>query len=279
MKILETNNYSKFVVSPFNRDVRKTKALEESFLKYGWLPAYPLHVRRLENGKLEIIAGHHRFCVAQKLGMDIKYIEDKTFSEQMLHDLEIATTPWTLKDWLMSHERTGKREYGVIYEYHKRTGISLGQCISLLSVHGQNGRTNNMFKEGTLQLSRDLSLADTVGKIIIRCKSIGIPFARDRQFVVAVTKVAMADGFDLETMLNKMDAHKALMQDKKASQKDYVRLLDKIFNRNSKAKIPLAFNAEEAVRQRALAQIVPEKYSGKSRGESRQNHLDAPANR
>ena len=39
MKILETNNYSRFVISPFNRDVRKNKALEESFLKYGWLPA------------------------------------------------------------------------------------------------------------------------------------------------------------------------------------------------------------------------------------------------
>ena len=47
--------------------------------------------------------------------------------------------------------------------------------------------------------------------------------------MVAVTKVAMAEGFDLDTMLNKMAAHKALMQDKKANQKDYVRMLDMIF--------------------------------------------------
>ena len=70
--------------------------------KYGWLPAYPLHGRRREDGRLEIISGHHRLCVAKKLGITIKYIGDKTFSEQMMHDLEVATNPWTLKDWLMS---------------------------------------------------------------------------------------------------------------------------------------------------------------------------------
>ena len=107
--------------------------------KYGWLPAYPLHGRRHEDGRLEIISGHHRLCVAKKLGITIKYIEDKTFSEQMMHDLEVATNPWTLKDWLMSHMRTGKREYGVLYEYHKRTGISLGQCIGLLSINSGIG--------------------------------------------------------------------------------------------------------------------------------------------
>jgi len=280
MKILETNNYSRFVISPFNRDVRKTKALEESMLKYGWLPAYPLHVRRREDGKLEIISGHHRFTVAQKLGMTIKYVEDgKTFSEQMMHDIEVSINPWTLKDWLMSHMRTGKREYEVLYEYHRRTGISLGQCISLLSDYSQGGRINTMFKGGNLQLSRDLSLAETVGKIVIHCKSLGIPFSRDRQFVLAVAKIAMADGFDLDMMIGKITAHKALMREKKANHKDYVRLLDQIYNRNSKTRVPLAFNAEEAARKRALAQSVPEKYSGRSKGKPCQNRLDATANR
>ncbi len=252
MKISESNNYKRFVVSPFNREIRKTNALEKSFLQYGWLSAYPLHVKRLPGpgGQLEIISGHHRFYVAQKLGIMVKYVEDNTIiSEQLLHDIENATNPWTLKDWLISHVRRGDTEYATLYDYHKRTGIGIGNCIALLSAMEGGGKINTKFKEGKLQIAADRTVAEIVGKVVMLCKSLGIPFSKDKLFVGAVAKVSMADGFDLEIMLSKITTHHAIMQ-KKATQKEYIQLLDAVFSRQSHVKIPLAFNTEEAMRKR-----------------------------
>lgn len=257
-KIIETNNYGKFVVSPFNRDVKKTRWLEESMKEHGWLDAYPLHVKRLENGKFEIIAGHHRYAVAQKLGIPVKYVEGK--QEVSIHELERATNPWKLRDWLDSHIRTGKEHYIALMEYHRKTGIGISQCISLLAGYSDGSRLNNLFKDGTFEVG-DMTHANIVGDIVVFCKAYGIPFARSKMFVAAISKVAMADGFNAATLLKKISSHLELMK-KQASMKDYIDLLDLVYNRASRTKVPLAFNAEEAARQRSLAQIIPTKFTG-----------------
>jgi len=77
-KILESNNYQKFVISLFSRNVIKTQGLEESMLKFGFLDVFPVMVRRLDDGRLEILEGHHRFEVACRLGISIKYLKFRT---------------------------------------------------------------------------------------------------------------------------------------------------------------------------------------------------------
>lgn len=261
MKILETNNYGKFMISPMNRDVTKTRWLEQSMQRHGWLNAYPLHVRRIENGQFEVIAGHHRLAVAQKLGIPVKYVEEK--EEVYIHELEKSTNAWTMKDWLTSHVRTGKEDYFAVMEYHKKTGISISMCISLLGGYAGGGRINNEFKDGKFRVG-DMAHAKTVGGIVIFCKAVGIPFARDKMFVSAISKVVWAEGFDPKIFKNKISAHMELMT-KQASMKAYIDLLDLVFNRASRTRVPLAFNAEEAARQRAVAQTIPEKFTGTSK--------------
>ena len=270
MKILESNNYKLFVLSPFNRDIRKTKALEASMLKYGYLPAYPIHARRRTDRLLEIISGHHRFYVACKLGITFLYVEDNK-NQVNLHEIEAATVPWSLNDWLVSHIRTGKKDYLVVQEYHRKTGIGVSQCMSLLSAYSDGRRLNAMFKEGLFEVG-NTETAVIVGELVIHCKALGIPFSRDKQFVAAASKVAMAEGFDLETMKKKIIAHKALMQEKRPSMKAYIIMLDEVYNRGSRIRVPLAFNAEEAVRMRALAQAVPIKFTGRSKASAHPTH-------
>ena len=258
MKIMETNNYQKFVLCSFNRDVKRTGWLEASMLKYGWLDAYPLHVKRLLDGKFEIVAGHHRFFVARKLGIPVKYIEEN--QDVSIHELEQATVHWSMRDWLDSHVRTGKDDYATLMEFHKRTGISISLCISLLSAYAPGGRLNQMFKEGSFELG-SIAHARVVGEIIIFCKGIDIKFARDKSFVAAVDKVVYAEGFDAEILKNKIAAHQELMT-KQPSMRAYIDLLDFVFNRASRTRVPLAFNAEEAARERCMATTVPAKFSG-----------------
>jgi hypothetical protein len=62
-------------------------------------------------------------------------------------------------------------------------------------------------------------------------------------FVKAVSKISWAEGFDLALMKKKIKAHFELLK-KQASKQDYIIMLEMIYNRQSKEKVPLAFNAE-----------------------------------
>lgn len=69
-KLLSTKDYSRFELCQFNRSVAKTKNLRDSMKEHGFIPAYPIHCT-LKGGKLQIKAGHHRFEVAQELGLAV----------------------------------------------------------------------------------------------------------------------------------------------------------------------------------------------------------------
>ena len=105
-RILESNNYSRFELTPFNRDVKKTKHLESLMRREGWIDAYPAHVIRNGDGRLLIKAGHHRFVVAQRLGIPIKYVECKDTTT--IHELEKATIRWSIQDYLDSYVKEGR---------------------------------------------------------------------------------------------------------------------------------------------------------------------------
>lgn len=251
-RILETNNYSKFELLDFNRDVRKTRHLETSMIKHGWIDAYPAHVIRNPNtGKLQIKAGHHRFIVAQKLRIPIKYVECR--DEATIHELERSTTPWKLKDYLISYVRLGKIAYDRVLQYHQETGINLAASISMLG--GESAGSNNLhkqFKDGTYRLG-DPTHATIVGDIALCCKQSGFAYACAKLFIEALSKVVWAEGFSPEVLKKKISRYVDHMK-KQPSKQAYVEMLDSIYNRGSQNKIPLAFLAEEAARKR---NVVP----------------------
>jgi len=256
-KINETNNYSRFVLSSFNRDVKKTFRLRISMLRHGWIPAYPLDVRRLPDGKLEIRDGHHRFEVARNLHIPVKYVECK--DQASIPELIRTHAPWSLKDYLTSHVRSGKPAYTLVFEYHKKTGITLSACISLLA--GESACSFNYiekFKEGSFRLGNTIH-AEIVGAIVLCCKTHGITFACNIYLVQAISKIAWAKGFDPKVMMNKIASFAEFMT-KQPTKQDYVKMLDTIYNRQARIKIPLEFLANEAARQRSVDQAAPTKY-------------------
>lgn len=246
-KILESNNYEKFELTEFNRDVKKTKYLDASMRKHGWIDAYPAHVVRNGGGKLLIKAGHHRFTIAIRLGIPVKYVECNDNST--IHELEKATTKWTLEDYLTSYARSGKEAYLVVEDYRRRTGIGLSACISMLAGDSAgSGNWQRAFKEGTYRLG-NLNHSRVVEAIIKQCKDSGFPYSTQNLFVQAVSKIAWAEGFASEVLKDKIKTFVQFMK-KQATKQDYIEMLDSIYNRQSHVKMPLAFLAEEAARKR-----------------------------
>ena len=198
-----TRAYDKFEILNFNRDIGKTKNLEASMIKHGFLPAHPLHVVMTPQGKLRIKAGHHRFYVARKHGYPVYYIISN--DNATIFELEEASNPWRLPDYLTANLRTGKTAYRIVKEYHSQTGINLRSCISMLAGHSAGSHNKEKeFKQGSLCLDNPHPHAEIVADIITHCLNNKIPWATNDLFVQAISKVAWVDKFDVKRFKHKI---------------------------------------------------------------------------
>src|SRR5574343_1880907 len=248
-KLRATRDYSMFENYELNRDIEKVKRLRESMKRYGFIPALPCYVIRNGNGKLRIKSGHHRAAVAQELGLPIYFvIADDSAS---IYELESSTRPWSTKDFLISHIRSGKNEdYLKVLDYHEKTGIGIQNCISLVA--GECAGSNNhmsKFKEGNFK-SGDFRHAAMVKDVILHMKQAGIDFAHQTLVVNAISKVLMLKEFDAQLFKHKITTFSALFV-KKQNLQQYLELIEEIYNfRQSKQRLPIAFLAEQRSRER-----------------------------
>lgn len=250
--IRETNNYGLFELLPFNREVKQTKWLEKSMLKYGFLSTKPLHVVKNGNGKLLIKDGHHRFYVARKLKIPVKYVIATEHEQISIYEMQKTTKGWTPHDYLTAHTREGKNPaYTTIKEYHEKTGIPIGRCIAMLAGQSAGSASNkmNVFTSGQYKLG-DQTHAAIVGDIVLHLKKLGVSWASNSLFVQAISKTLFVDEFNPSQFKEKLSTHLSLIE-KKASLNDYMQMIDLIYNRQSKTKIPLKFLAEETARIRS----------------------------
>lgn len=248
--IQETSNYDRFELFDFNRDVGKTSALEKSMLAHGWLDPYPMHVVKNGSGKLKIKAGHHRFHVARKLGIPCKYVvaEDKG---ETIHELEVATRPWSMSDYLSSFCRIGNEDYLAVREYLELTGIPMNSAISLLAGDSAgSGNHGPKFKNGTYKIG-DQSHATDVAQIVLGCANRGVPFSRHQLFVAAVSSVCRVPEFDQDLFLSRVETNVGLMTPQ-PTRDAYVSLIEQVYNHGAKRnRLALAFMAKECAAARS----------------------------
>lgn len=215
--------------------------------KYGFLDAYPLMVQRNGKGKLIILDGHHRFMAAQRVGISVKYVE--THLNIYVPDIWQTDRPTSMADWLISYSREGREAYLVVQDYYRLTGIPLTCCISMLA--GDSAGSGNhgiKFKSGNYKLG-DPAHASIVADIVLHLKKIGVSWAANQYLVAAISKIARVEIFDPSILKNKMSSHRQLLQ-KQPSKQDYAEMLDDVYNRQSRIKIPLSFLADEAAKKR-----------------------------
>jgi hypothetical protein len=248
-QITWTKNYGLFVLCDFNRDVGKIAKLKELMAREGYIGAYPLHVVRM-NGKLHIKAGHHRFTAARELGIAVPYVvcEDQA----TIFELEGATRPWKMSDYLAAYVRLGGADYIELQKFVKETGISLQ--ISALLMFGYstegNGRIHQVFKQGKFRV-KDRKRAHVVADIVSAFASAGVKFASDTLLVGAIARATLADGFDSGRLCAKIKTFSQFIE-KQPNQERYMEMLEDLYNRQARDKYPLAFMADQAVKSRSV---------------------------
>lgn len=249
-KLQESKNYEMFELLDFNRDVKKTKRLEASMKEYGFRGSTPLEVIRGGNGKLKIRQGHHRFYVARKLGIPVKYVvmED----DISIYQIESTVVSWNMRDYLESHCRAGLPEYLKIREYCDETGISVGHAVAMLG--GNSAGTSNFsekFKTGSYIINTQSQHANIVKEIILYMKKCNIEFYNTSSLVAAVSKVVFVKDFNPSHMKTKIKNFSGFIS-KKANVDQYLTMLEDIYNRQSREKIPLKFLADAISKERHL---------------------------
>lgn len=248
-----TKDYTKFELCQFNRNVEKTKHLRESMKKHGYIPAYPIHCVKLPNGRLQIKAGHHRFEVAQELGIAVYYVVSDDIAT--IHELEKSTIQWSQKDFMQSFVRCGNEHYTRLQEFHNRTGMPLGICIAMLTGRTASSRSKvEKFKHGEFTIDEQgAAHAEQVAAIVRFCCDVGIK-ANDSIFIQTVSRCLFVAHFSAETFKKRCETNVSMFRPCRTLD-EQTDLFELVYNRNATAanRLPLAFLANQAMAQRAIA--------------------------
>ena len=250
-KIYESYEYQKFDLLEFNRDVNKIKSLKASLEKHGWISAYPMNVKENGYGRYKIKDGHHRFEIAKMLGIPVKFVvcnDDST-----VYELDKATNKWSLADVLISYCRSGNIEYQKIQQYCSKTGIGIMNAIEMLG-GSTAGSANSIpkFKSGRFICNPNPYNAQIIGDIVIYCKQRGIDWAHHSILVTALSRIAWVKEFSPAHLKSKIKSFPYLFT-KQPHLEGYLDMLENIYNFKSQEKIPLRFMADQAMKDRRIA--------------------------
>lgn len=248
--IRSTMNYHWFNLLTLNRPIRESKVKEiaESMKKYGWIDAFPAMVEEVKGANnFYIKCGNHRFLAAQKANVPVKYVICKEGIP--IHEIEKpGVGQWTVNDYLQHYSHLGLENYTYLSKYIKMTGVPPNVAISLCAGKASNNKSLAEFKSGEYKLG-DQFLSTNVAYIVIELKKAGIPFVTKQAFVQALARVLYVDDFDTVYFCKKAKKNKAFMEPQR-NHFDYLEMIDLIYNRGATKRIPLAFLANEAARER-----------------------------
>jgi len=250
-KLQSTSDYSKFELCQFNRDVNKTKALKESMKLHGYIAAYPIHAVKSPTGKLQIKAGHHRFEVAQQLGISVFYVVSDDAAT--VHELEKATVRWSTTDYLESFIRCGNDEYKELNKYIQETKIPIGICISILA--GESASSGNKlvnFKSGTFKVTeKGREHANDIREVVAACRQVA-PQACDATFVRALSRCLFIPEFDKKTFVVRVETNWHMLKPCK-NVGMMTEMIENIYNHkaNVNNRLPISFLADKVMKERA----------------------------
>lgn len=260
--IQETENYARFELLPFNRNVRKVASLRDSMQKYGFLDAYPLFCLPTKGSKqiLRIRDGHHRFHVARELGLPIKYVQ--VDSEVSVAELAAATQPWNLMDFVISGARDGDEDLIQLEDMQREIGLPVSITASFMAGYAVDsasvsrairGGYYRVTPEGVKHLLRVADLA-------AHCATSGAGFTRRIGFLRAISRILFVEELDVQELKDKITAYPQLLTEHR-NVDEYTRMLEELYNFQRRAnRLPLFFLAGEAMKERE-----PEGVQGKTR--------------
>lgn len=232
--IKKTNKYSAFKLLNRNRKLYEShlKKLKKSIEEDNRLEENPIIV----NEKMEIIDGQHRLAVAKQLDIPIYYIVSKSADMETVMRLQTQKT-WSLNDYIDSYIKAGNTYYIVLKDFINYYGLPITFSADLLSgkTSFKGGSGGKVIKSGDFEIKNLKSAKDFADKYREIYQKIRKPFARTRDFVVAVVTITGSELYSQDRMTRKLKYY-ARRLSPKPTYTEYARDLEDIYNLKEKGE-------------------------------------------
>jgi len=218
---MKTKNYSKFVFSKQNREV-KTKtvlSLKESMVKFGFIPGRPVLITK----EWVIVDGQHRFLAARDLGIEIEFeILEGDYLDKMIH-LNSTQSNWTLEDYVNSYASQNIDCYRKLLKFKEKYDLNLSSAITIF--FSASVKSVNIKKGEILKIN---SNADQVADFISNCHTVA--YNKDNKFVRAIVSV-----YDklTKSQLSKLKS-RLIIVPKLSNSSDFITAFENIINKGKR---------------------------------------------
>lgn len=218
---MKTKNYSKFVFSKQNREV-KTKtvlSLKESMTKFGFIPGRPVLITK----EWVIVDGQHRFLAARDLGIEIEFeILEGNYLDKMIY-LNSTQSNWTLEDYVNSYASQNIDCYRKLLKFKEKYDLNLSSAITIF--FSASVKSVNIKKGEILKIN---SNADQVADFILNCHTVA--YNKDNKFVRAIVSV-----YDklTKSQLSKLKS-RLIIVPKLSNSSDFITAFENIINKGKR---------------------------------------------
>lgn len=226
--IYSTQDYDKFNFIDGNRTVSKSH-LRTLISSLSNAPDLARTRPILVNSAFEIIDGQHRFEASKALNIPVYYTVANNINIATARTLNAAQRGWTVKQFLDSFVASGAPQYIKFAEILEEFPLPLYDLMIYLSGH-QGKALGKSFKNGDFKIMKDKELAmDRLEKL--RDLAAYIDFWRDDGMCMAFLGVIKRPDYDHDRMCSHM---KMAGMKRQATQRDYLRELERVYNWNIK---------------------------------------------
>ena len=228
----KTNDYDLFKDIFGNRKITKSHItnIKQSFSEK------QIEAPIIVNERYEIIEGQHRFRGCKVLELPIYYIVLDGLELEDVQRLNTNSKNWNLSDHCHSFCVRGFKEYITYRDFKAEFKFNENETIAILEGISDKNMTRSLwgkFKSGNLKKS-----TENVNKII-EVKQYYDGYKR-RCFVFAMLTCFELDSYDHDVFMKKLSKQSGKLTDQ-VHEDDYMRIIQKIYNRNNKKPIKLFY--------------------------------------
>ncbi len=237
--IKKTGDYGIFSFRDDNRekiDQGHVKRLAESIKSRNLLELRPIVV----NEKMELIDGQHRLLAAKLLGVEIYYQQEVSIEPSDIILMNISKS-WGMSDYLNFHCQHENSEYKKLRTFMNKHSLNIQVALNIAI--GKSQVKYHDFRVGKFKFdleNLDVELEVCWESIAYIKKMNGFsPYTKSSRFWQALLKLTRHHEFDA----NKWKSNMQKMIDKfssKASTKDYLRMMQSIYNWRNPSKINIS---------------------------------------
>lgn len=236
VKVYVTSDYKMFNRIKGNRILNNLKIKKMvRDMKHGlnFLADFPI-VTSVENGKLSVHDGQHRFEAAKQMKKPVYYIIRKeTMTLDNMARVNSLQEKWKPRDFINCYIEKGIKDYGVLNDFVDDYGTPVLVAIKLLYqgvTGGDGGATEELrkiFEHGEFKAKHTKQAKE----IMETCKLFAqFESWNSRPFIVAITKVLSSDKCDFDELLDKFNKYPEMLT-KHGTAKDYLVNLEQIYNK------------------------------------------------